>query len=452
MLLPVLTITLIALMLLEVWVNRGNVLAPSVIFTAGFAFCALWAVAYAAKWTYTMRPTAFAAIGGGVALFALACALTKKFLFHGGEWRPSHSRWDGRVPVWCTVLFLLAQMATGVGFALRVRSMYPAGSISASIAAYKFASTFTTANIYLGFPVSQLRVLCMAAAYVFGYSFACAAARREKSISAALTGATVFVNLVINWESGGRTGIAVYLVYMVVLGMLALREENHGEWKISKRMIIWVGVLAIVFVAAFRLLAIGRHDGFSLTGALDNLSVYCGAEIPSLDLWMRTSRNRANDIWGSMTFIRTITYLGPKLGISAWTYPLDLPHLYSSWHWIGNVYTTFYAFLYDFGPLGLVVLTLAMGCISEVIFCMCGRADRFRDLWMMAYGSLAPQLLLSFFSNKFYEEFLTVGFLRTFILMVIIRALLIAFENPKDVFEKFSRSRTADVAPDSEEA
>ena len=130
-----------------------------------------------------------------------------------------------------------------------------------------------------------------------------------------------------------------------------------------------------------------------------------------------------------MTFIRTINYLGPKLGIAEWTYPLDLPYVYSSWHWLGNVYTTFYAFLYDFGWAGLVVLTLIMGAISEVVFCMSGRANKCRDLWMMVYSYLAPQLLLSFFSNKFYENFLAVGFLRVLLVIVVVRVVLVFFNS-----------------------
>ena len=183
-------------------------------------------------------------------------------------------------------------------------------------------------------------------------------------------------------------------------------------------------VAALLFAAAFRLLAIGRHTGFSVQSALDILSVYCGAEIPSLDLWMRTSRIRANDICGFMTFIRSITYLGPKLGIPAWTYTLDLPNVYSSWHWLGNVYTTFYAFLYDFDWPGLITLTVLMAVVSELIFVRGGRAAKARDLWMMLYAYLAPQLLLSFFSNKFYEEFMAVGFLRILVVIVAVREFL----------------------------
>ena len=431
MLLSILTIILIAILFLALWRNEGDLSAPSIIFTAGFVFCAFWALAYAAKWNYAMRMGAFCVIAGGVILFVLACGATKKLVFRGKDWQEASGRWDGQAPTWCILAFLLLQAIVGLWFVLRVRQMYPAGSVSASIAAYKEAATFTTKSIYLGFPLSPLRVVCLSAAYVFGYSFVIGLQDRRKSVSTILLGLTVLANLVLNWEGGGRTGIAVYAAYVIVLFMLMQRERNEGRLALSKKQAIALVCLGVAFVAAFRLMAIGRHEGFSLQALLDNLSAYCGAEIPNLDYWMRSSRGPANDVWGSMTFIRTINYVGQKLGISRWVYPLDLPFVWSGWHWLGNVYTTFYAFLYDFGPIGLVVLTIVMGCISEAVYCMSGRAKKFRDIWMMTYAYLAPQLFLSFFSNKFYEEFLTISFARTLLIILFVRIALIILQSHK---------------------
>lgn len=429
MLLPILMVILVAIFLLALWVNNGNLTAPSVIFAAGFVFCAAWALAYAAKWSYTMRPEAFVAIGGGVALFLIACAATRQLVFRGQDWSAPIGIWDGKAPIWCMALFLVLQAIVCVWFAVRVKQMFPRESIAASIAAYKYAGTFTTESTYLGFPLNPLRVVCRAAAYVAGYMFVCALVSHDEPLPMALLALSVLMNFVLNWEGGGRSGIAVYAVYIAVLGLLVLREHRQGSFVLSGKLILFIAVASALFIAAFRLLGIGRHGGFSIIKTLNNLSAYCGAEIPNLDYWMRTSRNRANDIWGSMTFIRTINYLGPKLGIDEWTYPLDLPFVYSNWHWLGNVYTTFYAFLYDFGWTGLVVLTLIMGAVSEAVFCTSGRATKFRDLWMMVYSYLAPQLLLSFFSNKFYENFLAVGFLRVLLVIVVVRVVLVFFNS-----------------------
>jgi len=429
MLLPILTIILVAILLLALWANDGNLTVPSVIFTGGFVFCATWALAYAAKWSYTMYFGAFAVIVGGIMLFAIACSAIKKLTFHGQDWLEPNEKWDGKAPTWCLLAFFVLQVIVCVWFVVKVKQMYPAGSVAASIAAYKYAGTFTTEKTYLGFPLNPLRVACMSTSYVFGYMFTCSVARHERSFPSAILGLSVLMNFVMNWEGGGRTGIAAYAVYLTVLLLLVLRDSREGKFVLSGKLIALISLAAVIFIATFRLLAIGRHDGFSFEGTLNNLSAYCGAEIPNLDYWMRTSRNKANDIFGSMTFVRTINYLGPKLGIGEWTYSLDLPYVYSSWHWLGNVYTTFYAFFYDFGWPGLVVLTLIMGSISELLYCMSSCAKRFRDVWMMLYSYIAPLLLLSFFSNKFYEDFFTVGFLRVLLVIVVARAVLVFLES-----------------------
>lgn len=449
MLLPALTIALAALTLLSLVANEGNPIAPAVLFAGGFLFSAFWTVCFSARWGYEMHANTFLAVGGGVTLFVVTCLLVRRLAFRRKVWTSSvEPSKGGAYSTLVTGLFVLVQALVAVWFLLRVSQMYPSSSLRASIAAYKSAATFTTESTYLGFPLNPLRVFCLNAAYVTGFVFCHLVAARSKRTLLVLSGVSVLLNCVMQLETGARTGFATYLVFLVTVYLLELRELGSGRLVISRRMAIGTVGACVLFILCFRLLAVGRHTSFSIIDALSNVSVYCGSEIPNLDHWMQAHGAPANDVWGSMTFIRSINYLGPKLHIDAWTYPLDLPYLHMHWNWMGNVYTTFYAYLYDFGPIGLVVCTVVMAAISEALFCMTGRAARFRDVWTILYGICAPQLFLSFFSNKFYESFLSIPFLRTLLVIVVMRALL-TFDWRGLVGACASRLHRYGAAPDS---
>lgn len=425
MLLSILAIVLAALTLISLNVDEGNPTAPAVLFAGGFLFSAFWAVCFAARWGYEMHTNTFLAVGGGVTIFVLVSLLVRRLVFKGQVWKETLKSSENIVCSNVVVgLFVLLQVVVTLWFLLRVSQMFPASSIQASIAAYKGAGTFTTQSTYLGFPLNPLRVFCLNAAYVTGFVFCASLATRTKGTLMILSSMSVLVNCLMQLESGARTGFATYLVYLVTVYLLELREFGRGKLAISRRMVILGITACVLFILCFRLLAVGRHTSFSISDALSNVSVYCGSEIPNLDHWMQAPSESANDVWGSMTFIRSINYLGPKLHIDAWTYPLDLPNLNMHWSWMGNVYTTFYAFLYDFGSMGLVACTGVMAIVAETIFCLTGRATKLRDLWIILYGICAPQLFLSFFSNKFYENFFSIPFVRTLLVIVIMRALL----------------------------
>ena len=87
---------------------------------------------------------------------------------------------------------------------------------------------------------------------------------------------------------------------------------------------------------------------------------------------------------------------------------------------MGNVYTTFYSFAYDFGYLGIIVLTALMGFFSELVYEKALKIkESFASMLLVIYSSfISYQLVFSFFSDKFYEEVLTPGTITTAIYMI----------------------------------
>ena len=128
-------------------------------------------------------------------------------------------------------------------------------------------------------------------------------------------------------------------------------------------------------------------------------------------------------IFGELTFCRLINWIGSKLGDSSLVYELDLPFLSYQNYNLGNVYTTFYAFVYDFGIAGVVVLTAIMAVACIWLY------NRIKSVWIMdanisfcmiCYAFLVNDIVMLPFSNRFYETVFNVATIYKLVILYVV--------------------------------
>ena len=91
---------------------------------------------------------------------------------------------------------------------------------------------------------------------------------------------------------------------------------------------------------------------------------------------------------------------------------------------IGNVYTMFYKIIYDFGFLGVVPFTLIMG----IYYCETYRkiksekSDKIVDIRLLIYAYLFNDIVMSSFSNRFYETVFAPPFIKFIIVVILLDA------------------------------
>ena len=135
------------------------------------------------------------------------------------------------------------------------------------------------------------------------------------------------------------------------------------------------------------------------------LAIYCGAEIKNLDTFLQeydlnyyTNRN-------NMTFRTFIIWFSQKTDNPV-TYKYDLPFRYVDGNNLGNVYTTFSSYIYDYGYKGMIILIMIMATIIEIIYEKSKRSilkDK-PNIMILIYGYMFSSIILAFYSNKFYEQ------------------------------------------------
>jgi len=212
-----------------------------------------------------------------------------------------------------------------------------------------------------------------------------------------------------------------------------------GKIKIDNRknLIIVLGLgIGVVLLFIIMLFAMGRSDKIGNLGSY--LFIYAGAPIVNLDTWIMNNTPRLfggyASIIGEQTFRTLYTYIAKILHMPQLVHGTIDAFTYSSnGIEIGNVYTMYYKYIYDFGYIGVIILTAIIAWYyigtykkiqnSKII-------GRF-SLRLFAYAYLFNDLIMSTFSARFYETVFDAPFIKLMIIVIFVKVFYFDFEKVK---------------------
>lgn len=408
----VLVVLLALLFALTFRMGGANPVTPSSLFIGGFFVSSLTAMAYSGKWGVSLGvPALLIVVVGNVVFAAVAHGVHVLFAKHASRSTPKEGArrkvladmFNESPSAINYIVIAIVQIAVFCITLAYIQQRFPGLALGDAIRSYNAAETFTTEDMSFPAPFRQIRGLVVNGGYVVAYFAGREIARgiSRKAIPPAIcSGLSVALIL----ELGTRTEAVVLAICLGVAYFLERKEIAPTEPLLNKRIVLCVVAAGIVGLLLFKYMAVGRE--VSSYSTLDYLAEYIGAEIPNLNTFLsNTDIPVVRNLPGYMTFATNYGYLGGKLGIDSWVYTFDLPFLQSNGYDMGNVYTTFYAFLYDFGYWGIVPLVAVMAACTQLVFEFAAKRGFLGLACGVLYGKVASTLLLSFFSNKFYEAF-----------------------------------------------
>ena len=376
-----LAITMVVLFIISFYTNNQEIASPPVAFFAPFSLAAIDLIYNVDKWRVELKNNTYLImlVGSLCFLGAVYFARAGKVFLRSGRFEQNRFKSTiepeelnyikvGRINCW---IFAALQVITFVLCLIAVmrisRRFGISGSLSILISGYKNLKSFTTENISLGRLNNNLYDFCYASGFIWFYIVANNFAVSKKVDKLPLL--NLILSIAISLEKGSRGGAVTLLVAGVAM-MVIIWQKKSKRRRLKFRQILLVILIAVIVVGTFQKVGelLGRVSAADFGGYL---STYLSAPIRNLDYYINNVMGRSfsrPDVWGKMTFVRMINFLGGFLKIDSWVYELDLPFLRSNGYVCGNVYTTFYAYLYDFGVTGVIVLMILMGLISQVLY------------------------------------------------------------------------------------
>jgi len=393
---------------------------------SGFVPSSFLAFFYVRKWSLDLSNPTLYVLAGGSILFSVTSIIT--YILLNATRAKKHKSYitsdDFNAPYvekWKLIFFVLLQILVLYWIIKALFAIGNTSQLSQAIYYYRYTTTFTNDIIELPRFLALFRGLCMAAGYIWVYLLILGILNRNKKNFFLLIINLVFC-CIINMMFGSRTGIIQLFFAGMIQYYMITGKRNEWKTKFKIKHIIYALIIVVIMIASFQMLGgiIGRG---STTNFNDYIAKYLSAEIKNLDIYIR-KHDFGSQIEKNQTFIYAINYLSRKLGKPSWRHQLDLPFLKINGFNLGNVYTAYYAYLYDYGYIGVVFCTMLMAVISQIIFYKAAyKKEKIMSVYIIIYSYLGFAILFSFFSNKFYE----MVFNRTFVRFVIFWYLLNIF-------------------------
>ena len=433
-----LLISLIILLIISFYLNDKSISAPSIIFTFGFVFQAIWASFYKVKWDLNLNIRTFLVIFIGVLEFLIVSFIVQHLVKMRRKDNALEKKKINVIKI-CKnkeVVFLITGIVISLAFlycvVLCVNGSFSSfNSIIHAISNFNDITKFSNyTEVRIPFVVNNLQVFVIASGYWFLYVIInnYIAEKKIKIIEILI----VINSLICSTLSGSRTNFVMILIAGICFYLIIRSRCKDTNKILNKKLIMIAACLSIVFLLLFPSFAklLGRK---LKSNSIDYLSIYCGAEIKNLDLILpQLDTMEKNNIWGSQTFYSMIGSIGQKIGFEGYKkYQLDLPFQSVNGYDLGNVYTTFYPYIYDFGYIGAVILVCIMAIISQYTYYKAKtvkESTSYSNIWILIYGNVFCCLLLSFFSNKFYENIISMNFIKYIIFWIFLNFVLIKAE------------------------
>lgn len=410
-----------------------DIFSPPFLFVAGFTISIAVSIAEAANWGTEIHINTFAIVSTGLIVFVVGCIVTKyicnQYLCRNTTNHVCHIesnkiksiisvnvfKWF-RVSNFALGIFLIFELITLLITILYLEIYANTSDIFEAISIYRYDATFTEKNVSFGFPLNQMRSLCFAFSYIVLFLLARQIVNKDRHGLALLVACTVS-SMLLFLEIGSRSPVISYVFFFFVALYYLMYRNNK---KNIRKVVIFVIILGIAIIALFPFLA---KRGSSVN-YIENIGVYLGCEIPNFDYYLNNMVPTTPSLFGYMTFVKSINWIGEHFNISQFVYPLDLPFVVTNNIQHGNVFTTFYAFYYDFKLPGVIIMTFIMSIISYISYYLVIRSgSKHSFVPILFYGMISSTIFLSFFSNKFYESIISISMI--FIVIYIAFGLLL---------------------------
>ncbi len=433
MLIFVLIVFLTILLYAAYFFMNKELMSPPVLFIGPFLIATIFAAVYREFWKLDLHLNTFLVLFGGCFVCLLAC-ISYRYSSFGRRTRArareqaqkTTSPEQINISTWKVVAFVLVQIISVFTIAMDMRKLTSQYGISGNFSTvmywFRHYHMFSEDKINLSSLASNLRMISVYGSYIWIYTLCHNKTYKYKTVNAVWMLVSVILSVVCAMMVGAR-GDAFDIFVAIFVMFFALWQMKGGRrHRINfRKMAILV---AAVTVALFSFKALGDMAGRNAVesskansvtnSAIYTMAFYFGAEIKNLDIYLAAPFHRGAEVFGGQTFAGILGWLSGTFGLG-WNVEVYLPFQSGG---TGNVYSTFYPFIYDFGYTGVVVLTAILAVVSQMLYersKLNGRNTAI-NFNMLIYSYISGPIVFSFFGEAFFTSILSTGFIKVIFL------------------------------------
>lgn len=405
-------------------VNR-DICAPSSLFCLSFLACSFFTALFSKKWSIELEVKTYSVIVCGVLVFCITS------FFVSMIFRPSKSvkthvstvQIDKYKLIFLLVFQLISYFLIFKNEKHLVMQYGYSNADNISDIIYGFRTLYLDGKADLKPIISVMRRICNTSAYIWGFLIADTIVNKtqyKKNIPILLY-LNFTVSIFGNMLDGQRGNTVAIILSTIIMAYILWNRKGIDKNKIRIKNIIKVFGLLCVVLLIFQGIGtlLGRIDyGNSL---FDYIGIYIGAEIANLNIVIKSGINTSN-LFGLLSF----NGIYSLLGIDTTEFISNLGFQYSNGYQLGNVYTVFKDYLFDFGYVGYILPVCFISLFSTIFYLKIKNRHSYNniDIGLILLSQVLFSIAFSFFSNKIGEFIFSKTYISFIISIILLKTYL----------------------------
>ena len=415
---------------------------PTILVLVPFILSILCGLLNYANWGYKLHWITVFVVGGGLLTFVvvsqLATFIVKKCCKKRGQYmqrRGTSLRLFDDGPAYRIICLagIAFSMVTAVLLFLKVREIVFNNGIEATgitvLSEYDRLSKFSGVDVSSRGMIGQLATAANALSYIWGYLFLKSIMSNHRKMAWGY-GFNLLCSACIPLLTGARAGLICLVISLTAMSLILFDQEKKVISKKAKMTICFFCVFGLIgLLICFKPIvqAMGRNTGD--VDSFEYVSTYLGGSIMNLDMYL--SDTEANPIearpekWGEQTFAvlyESFAHWSGNDAVKKWNE--WQPFQEANGHDLGNVYTVFYTFIFDWGIAGSFIAIGVVSFVSTVLYCSAtsdgASMGSFISLPIVVYSFVSYGLVFCFFHNFIVTTTVSSGFIRYLIVWAFV--------------------------------
>ena len=416
---------------------KGDILQPSVIFSAMYTFSILCAALNKDYWGINLSlKTFFIIVLGGLEFIIISFLIDYYYKRKNENKKIELSQREVsqtrviKIEKWKIALIIIYSIIVIILLILNVLSIASEfgefSNFSEALTIFRQNTSYES-NTSLSRIVSLLLKPLLAAAYICLFVYIKNIIYKEgKMIKKIFTESIyllpVLAFIIQSLAQSNRGSILRIAIAGFVMFVIVWYQKENWKRKISFKAILILVLVACIGLTMFYFSAtlVGRKISKNL---IQYVTMYCGGSIQCLDLYIEDPVEKSS-IFGYETFTYLIRNLQDYAGLEL----EEVPTTHLEWRrsngvLVGNVYTSYRRWIQDFGYIGMILLQAGVAIFYNVYYNKMkyskNKSSTVNDLALLTYAYLAYPLFIHSIDSIFYLNVFRVYFITQTITLIL---------------------------------
>ena len=422
-----LLVFLLIALIISYLVSNRDILAPDVLFIAGFVLAVIAALMNVKEWAINLSVTTIMIIIVGILSFMISGYIFR--ILHpdknSGKIRSEQLK-EIKIPIWKNFIVISIGIITIVLYNKEIVRLAqyadPYWEKLGAMVAYKQAISYGSVSV--NSVINQMTKIVYSFGYIYMYIFMnnmFAADKNRKIRKNIQYVIPVVIFSIMSIYKGNRSDIIGLVVMMIFLYYMFLHKQIGWSKHISGKMLKKVLIVFCIAMVVFYYMKdyVGRVSSLNF---LAYITQYIGGSIELLDLYVKNSGIKHVTIPFSESLTGLIIGL-KKIGLTSAILKKQLEFRYTpTGIYLGNVYTAFRRYYNDIGWIGVIMFPAILSWFMNKFYQKVKKYEGYSINTIfktIVYASLIYVIPFQAMEDSFFINKITIGYLIELLLLFI---------------------------------